>query len=100
VKFAKAEADTFVFQLGEREKDVLLEILKLYPLIPPSHHSISRFGEEAATKEHQKLLDEYFRAEISGKGSKAMFERLCLELLGKELQQLEDEFVTYILDLR
>jgi hypothetical protein len=58
VKFAKREEDTFVFEIGIRERDVLAELLELYPAIPASHHRITRDGGSFADDEHQKLLEQ------------------------------------------
>jgi hypothetical protein len=58
VKFLKAEGDNLVFQLGRREKTLLLELLKLYPLVPPAHHRISSSGDAPAAAGNQQLLDE------------------------------------------
>jgi hypothetical protein len=37
VKLRKTDQGQFVFQLGKREKLLLFEVLKFYPLIPASH---------------------------------------------------------------
>jgi hypothetical protein len=37
VKLRKTGQGQFVFQLGRREKHLLVEVLKFYPLIPASH---------------------------------------------------------------
>jgi ribosomal protein S27E len=49
---------------------------------------------------HRKVFDAYFRREISGTGSKAVFEELVRSELGLDLPQLEDQFVKYIQALR
>ncbi len=49
---------------------------------------------------HRKVFDEYFRAEISGRGGKEVFEGLVRDHLRKDLSELEKEFVEYILALR
>ena len=50
--------DCFVVQLGQQEEDLLLEVLKLYPCIPPAHHRVSRSGQAPQSRECQRLLDE------------------------------------------
>jgi len=49
---------------------------------------------------HRKVFDAYFRREISGTGSKAVFEELVRTELGVDLPQLEDQFVKYIQALK
>jgi hypothetical protein len=58
VNFLEFDGTNFVFELGRREKRLLLEVLKYYPLIPSSHHKMSGWSDEAAMKATQKLLDE------------------------------------------
>ncbi|HLY10629.1 MAG TPA: hypothetical protein VKW04_15100 [Planctomycetota bacterium] len=49
---------------------------------------------------HRKVFDAYFRREIAGTGSKAVFEELVRSGLGLDLPQLEDQFVKYIQALK
>ena len=49
---------------------------------------------------HRKVFDAYFRREIAGTASKAVFEELVRSELGLDLPQLEDQFVKYIQSLR
>jgi hypothetical protein len=49
---------------------------------------------------HRKVFDAYFRREIAGTGSKAVFEELVRNELGVDLPQLEDQFVKYIQALK
>jgi ribosomal protein S27E len=49
---------------------------------------------------HRKVFDAYFRREIAGTGSKAVFEELVRTELGVDLPQLEDQFVKYIQGLK
>ena len=49
---------------------------------------------------HRKVFDAYFRREIAGTASKAVFEELVRNELGMDLPQLEDQFVKYIQGLR
>ena len=58
MKLARFDGDNLVFEISKREKRLLLDVLKLYPLIPSSHQKISQSGEGAAIKGMQKLLDE------------------------------------------
>ena len=58
MKFLKTSDDHFVFHLGRREKGLLLDVLKLYPLIPISHFRIGHGPESEAQAANQKLLEE------------------------------------------
>jgi len=58
VKLVRRAADTFVFDMGKREKRLLLEVLKLYPLIPTAHHRVSKAADATQLRENQKLLEE------------------------------------------
>ena len=52
-----------VFEIGRREKDLLLEILQLYPLVPPAHHRLSKTAPAGQLDEHQRLLEESLAAQ-------------------------------------
>jgi hypothetical protein len=63
VKLLRADKDRFVFQLGNREQRALLEMLKLYPLIPASCQRVSKSARGAAQQASQHLLDEALAAQ-------------------------------------
>jgi hypothetical protein len=46
------------FGLSRREHRLLVETLRLYPLVPPAHHRLSREAAAPALAESQRLLDE------------------------------------------
>jgi hypothetical protein len=71
VKFVKVDGDNFVFHLGRREKNLLLDVLRMYPLIPISHHRISRSSDSSATEANQKLLEDAL-AEHRSENKKAL----------------------------
>lgn len=48
----------FVFRLSRREHGLLVETLRLYPLVPPAHHRLSREAAAPSLAESQRLLDE------------------------------------------
>jgi len=56
VKLIKREGDDFVLHIGKRERRLLFDVLKLYPLVPAAHHRVSQTAKQ--TDEHQKLLEE------------------------------------------
>jgi len=51
-------AENLVVHLGDSEKHLLFELLKLYPRIPPAHQSLTRSGGLPDQPANQKLLDE------------------------------------------
>ena len=56
MKLIKREGEDFVLHIGKRERRLLLEVLKLYPLVPAAHHRVSQTAKQMA--EHQTLLEE------------------------------------------
>jgi hypothetical protein len=58
VKFLRADKDCQVFQLHEREKQLLVHTLKLYPLVPAAHHRLSQGSATEQAEENQRLLEE------------------------------------------
>jgi hypothetical protein len=59
VKLLRASKHRVVLQLANREKDLLLTLLRLYPRIPPAHHKLSRSAAAVPDPEgSQRLLDE------------------------------------------
>lgn len=55
MKLIKADEGKFSFQLARRERDMFLHVLSLYPLIPASHHKLSKTEHRP---EDQQLLEE------------------------------------------
>ena len=58
MNFLKAEGANLIFHLGKREKSLLLDLLKMYPVIPPAHHRISSACDSPEAEANQNLLDE------------------------------------------
>ena len=54
----RKDKDGLVFQLGAQEKQLLVKVVKLYPLVPSSHHRLSQGDYRAPSAEDQRLLDE------------------------------------------
>ena len=50
--------DLSVFHLEKREKHLLIEVLKLYPRLPPAHQRLSKAGSVPDPEASQHLLDE------------------------------------------
>lgn len=58
MKLLQSDKDRLIFRLSPGEKTVLLDVLKLYPRVPPAHHRLSRGEETDDDAERQRLLDE------------------------------------------
>jgi hypothetical protein len=61
MRLIQANAEGFGFEFSGREKELLLEVLAMYPLIPVAHHRLSR-NDRAGDEENQKLLEESLAA--------------------------------------
>jgi hypothetical protein len=57
VKLIQRDGETFLFHIGKREKGLLFEVLKLYPLVPIAHHRVSQTSAAPRAAESQKLLE-------------------------------------------
>lgn len=58
MKLIEADKEKFVFHLARREKPLLLGVLKLYPVVPPAHHRVSKQLPAERKRDTQGLLDE------------------------------------------
>jgi hypothetical protein len=56
VKLLRVENNRYFFKLVPKEKDLLTVVLRLYPVIPPAHHQLSK--SSTPEKANQRLLDE------------------------------------------
>lgn len=56
MRLRRLAQDKFVFHLNLREKDVLFETIKLYPLVPASHHRLTQ-AAASQSEENQRLLE-------------------------------------------
>jgi hypothetical protein len=98
VKAARRGEDCFEFQLANRERDLLVELLVLYPRIPPAYQPLSKVADLEGS--NQRLLDEALaeEREENRKHAQALLadpKRLtknqagwCLALTTAELEQL------------
>jgi len=57
VKLIQRDGESFLFHISKREKGLLFEVLKLYPLIPIAHHRVSQAAATPSVQETQKLLE-------------------------------------------
>jgi hypothetical protein len=62
VRFIRADKDRLTFCVGQREKALLFETLKLYPLIPAAYPRCSKTAK-GAPDENQRLLEEALAAQ-------------------------------------
>jgi hypothetical protein len=62
VKLRHAGKNGYVFDLHPREKQLLLETVELYPLVPASHHRLSKNHDAHKADENQRLLEESLAA--------------------------------------
>jgi hypothetical protein len=58
VRIVRAASDQFTVQLNKREWNVLSDLLRQYPVIPPAHHRLSKTGKVPDVEINQRLLDE------------------------------------------
>ncbi len=58
MKLIRSDARGFVFHFSKREKQLLLQTLQLYPLVPAAHHRLARSAESPEELERQRLLEE------------------------------------------
>jgi hypothetical protein len=58
VKRISADEQLLVFLLTTRERDMLIQLLSTYPVVPPAHHAVSKDQSDPRLSEHQRLLDE------------------------------------------
>lgn len=57
MNFKRAAQGGLTIQLDTEEQEILLETLKLYPLVPATHQRLSQ-ATEAQSPENQRLLEE------------------------------------------
>lgn len=63
MKLLRVVGDEFDFELTPVEKDLLLHLLALYPLVPESHHQLTKDRQMPRCAENQRLLDESIKAQ-------------------------------------
>ena len=63
MKFIRQYRDAFTFEVSGREKTWLLAILKLFPLVPLSHHRLSQTTKLPDQEANQRLLEESLQAQ-------------------------------------
>ena len=63
MKLFRIHGEQFTFQIGSEEKDLLLQVLELYPLVPTAHYGLSKGRQIPNQEENQQLLDEALKAQ-------------------------------------
>ena len=63
MKLIRIHGEQFTFQVGTKEKDLLIQVLNLYPLVPATHHRLSKGRQIPNQEENQQLLDEALKAQ-------------------------------------
>jgi hypothetical protein len=58
VKLIRSSNDKLLFHLGKREKQLLVQVLKLYPRVPSGHHTLTKTPNLRDREANQVLLDE------------------------------------------
>jgi hypothetical protein len=58
VKIVGANDESIIFQLSNRERETLIQILQAYPVVPPAHQPVSKELKNPHVTEFQHLLDE------------------------------------------
>ena len=58
MKLVRIRREKFEFEMGRAEKELLLRVLHLYPLVPEAHYRLSKGGQIPNQEENQHLLDE------------------------------------------
>jgi len=71
LKLLSRQEQQLVFVLTRREQAQLLNVLQLYPRIPPAHYRLSKSGRLPEPEESQKLLDEAL-AEVRASNRKTL----------------------------
>ena len=58
MKLIRSSKTKLFFHLGQREKRLLEQVLKLYPCVPSAHHVLSKSSRLPDREENQRLLDD------------------------------------------
>ena len=63
MKLIRADQDQFQFKMSRGEMLRLLSVLKLYPLVPATHHQLSKGRRIPDREENQKLLEDALKTQ-------------------------------------
>ncbi len=64
MKLLRRKDDRLELQLGQREMSCFMDLIELYPCVPPAHQTLTRHPDKQikAARENQALLDEALAA--------------------------------------
>lgn len=69
MKLVKTEGGNLIFALSQRERALLTEVLRQYPLVPVSHHKLTRAAGSKVSTDDQALLEDAMSAQkVAQKG--------------------------------
>lgn len=63
MKLLRIQNERFEFELVPEERALLFHLLGLYPVVPATHHQLTRGKKIPNQKENQELLDEAIRSQ-------------------------------------
>lgn len=63
MKLIRQDADGFEFEFALEEKGLLFHLLGMYPVVPASHHRLTRKKKIPNQAENQQMLDEAIQAQ-------------------------------------
>ena len=63
MKLIRTDGEKFEFEMAPKEKDLLLQLLQLYPLVPETYHRLSKGSRIPNRDENQRLLDDALNAQ-------------------------------------
>ncbi len=63
MKLLKSDAEALTFELDRRERELMVFLLRRYPVLDPAWHQIASPGDRAALAAEQEMLTESMTAE-------------------------------------
>ena len=58
MKLLRRQKEPWLFEISPREKNLLVAVLKNFPMVVPTHHRLSKNGGVSNQAENQRLLEE------------------------------------------
>lgn len=63
MKLLRIDGDRFDFEFSPVEKELFFHALNLYPLVPESHHRLTKGKQMPGQRENQRLLEETIQSQ-------------------------------------
>lgn len=63
MKLVRRQKNQLQFEVSQHEKKLLAAVLKLFPLVPVTHHRLSKTADIPQPEENQRLLEESIQAQ-------------------------------------